>query len=103
MKIASSTTKNFRKRNDGVAAIIMLTLLALILAFIFANLSALSDLRGELKVIEQKQIRRLNHPAANPPRESTAIPPTASPAHRTWVCSRLKPRQSPDQIAKFSF
>ena len=83
MKITSSTTKNRGKRKDGVAAIIMLALLALILTFIFANLRALSDLRGELKIIEQKQIRRLNHPATNAPPDSAAVPATGSPAGAT--------------------
>lgn len=77
MKITISTTTNRRKRKDGVAAIIMLALLALILAFIFANLRALSDVRSELKIIEQKQIRRLNHPETNAPPRSAAIPATA--------------------------
>jgi len=80
MKISSSTTANRRKRNDGVAAIIMLALLALILAFIFANLRALSDLHGELKVIEQKQIHR--HPATNAPPGSAAIPATVQPGRQ---------------------
>ena len=48
-----------------MATIMMLALLGLVLAFIFANTRALSDVRGELKVIEQKQIRRLSQPATN--------------------------------------
>jgi hypothetical protein len=76
MKITLLTTTNRRKRKDGVAAIIMLALLALVLTFIFANLRALSDLRGELKIIEQKQIRRLNHSMTNTP---PGLPTTNSP------------------------
>jgi hypothetical protein len=80
MRITNSTTTNRRKRKAGVAAIVMLALLALVLAFIFANLRTLSDLRGELKIIEQKQIHRLNHPATNAPAGSATVPATSSPA-----------------------
>lgn len=79
MKITNLPTINRRKRESGVATIVMLALLALVLAFIFANLRALSDVRGELKVIEQKQIHRLNHPATNSTPESPALPATGSP------------------------
>lgn len=78
MKITNPTGINHGRRNDGMAVIVMLALLTLVLAFIFANLRALSDLHGELKMIEQKQIHRLNHPATNTTPESAAMPATGS-------------------------
>jgi hypothetical protein len=80
MKIMLLPTINRRKRKDGVAAIVMLALLALVLTFIFANLRALSDLRGELKIIEQKQIRRLNHSMTAPSGAITTNSPMADAA-----------------------
>jgi hypothetical protein len=80
MKITLLPTTNRRKRKDGVAAIVMLALLALVLTFIFANLRALSDLRGELKIIEQKQIRRLNHSMTTPSGATTTNSPIADAA-----------------------
>lgn len=72
MNIRSPSRSN-RRNNQGVAVIVMLALLGLILAFIFANLRTLSDLRGELKVVERKQIRRLNQSITNTPPASPSI------------------------------
>jgi len=58
MKIVP-TTKN-HKRQDGLAAIIMLLLLALVFGFIIANMNTLSGLHNDVKRIEQRQIRRIN-------------------------------------------
>lgn len=56
-----------------MAVIVVLALLALILAFIAANTHAIFGLGDELKVIENKQIRRLNHSTTNntPPSVAT--------------------------------
>jgi len=55
-----------------VAVIVMLILLGLILAFVVANFNTLSDLHGELKRIEQRQIRRINNAGTNAVPQSTA-------------------------------
>jgi hypothetical protein len=70
MKISSHPVS---KRENGSAVIVMLALLAFILAFIIANVHVLSDLHGELKIIEQKQVRRLNHSATNAPPKSAGM------------------------------
>jgi hypothetical protein len=66
MKIPNLSASARRKREDGVVAVIvMLALLALVLAFIIANLNTLSELRGELKKVEKRQIRRLGYAGTN--------------------------------------
>ena len=69
MKIVP-TTKS-RKRQDGLAAIIMLLLLALVFSFVIANMNTLSTLHNDVKRIEQRQIRRIN--------SVTPLPSTNSP------------------------
>lgn len=78
MNIPNPSRAN-RRNNEGIAVIVMLALLGLILGFIFANLSALSDLHGELQVIERKQIRRLDQSITNAPPASPAATATNSP------------------------
>lgn len=77
MKIINPSRAN-RRNQEGIAVIVMLALLGLILAIIFANLGALRELHGDLKTIEQKQIRRLNHSTTNAP-ESPPAATTNSP------------------------
>jgi hypothetical protein len=89
MKIPHLPAAARRQREDGVVAVIvMLMLLALVLGFICANLHALSDLRGELKRVEQKQIRRLGYAATN------SAPP--SPA-ATNLSARVQPAPASPQ------
>jgi len=72
MKIPDPATVTARKREDGVAVIVMLILLGLVLFFVVANFHTLSDLHGELKRIEQRQIRRINNAGTNAVSQSTA-------------------------------
>jgi hypothetical protein len=67
MKILTPSNSRLRQRQSGMAVIVILALLALVLGFIAVNFQALSSLHGELKLIEQRQIRRLNHSATNAP------------------------------------
>ncbi len=83
MKLTNVSATRRRNRQTGMAAIMMLALLGLVLAFVFANMRALSDLRGELKVIEQKQIRRLNQPTTNAALPTPAMLSSNSPAAQT--------------------
>ena len=62
-----------RKRQDGIASVIMLILVALVLSFIIANIATLSALHNDVKRIEQRQIRRIN-PVTAP---ATTNAPTA--------------------------
>jgi hypothetical protein len=66
MKILTSSTTG-RKRQDGLAVVIMLILIVMVLGFILANTSVLTALHNDVKRIEQRQIRRINslHPPAS--------------------------------------
>ena len=72
MKIPDPATVTPRKREDGMAVIVMLILLGLVLAFVVANFHTLSDLHGELKRVEQRQIRRINNAGTNAVPQSNA-------------------------------
>lgn len=80
MKIQIQSRANRRNEEGIVAVIVMIALLGLVLAFIIANLHTLSDLHRELKLIEQKQTRRLNEFTTNAAPESPATAPANSPA-----------------------
>lgn len=70
-----------RTRNDGfVAVIVMLILLGLVLTFITANLLALTTLRGDMKVVERKQLERLAHISTNATPVSLNVSGINSPA-----------------------
>jgi hypothetical protein len=61
-----------------MATVVVLILLAMVLGFVCANLAALAHLHGELKVIERKQLRRLNHSAIASASASTGLTSTNS-------------------------
>jgi hypothetical protein len=78
MKIPDLSRAAKRNSRDGMAVIVVLILLGLILAFICANMHTLSELRGEMKLIEQKQLRRLGYNATNAVPQSTVATTTNS-------------------------
>jgi hypothetical protein len=49
-----------RRREQGVAVIVVLALLAIMLLYAGANTRSLRDLGRELKLLERQQIKRLN-------------------------------------------
>ena len=55
MKISISPQSN----RSGLATIIVLAVIAIMLVYITANVRALNTLDKELKLVEQKQIKRL--------------------------------------------
>ncbi len=59
--------RNLHRRHgrDGVAVVVVLALLALIFVFVAANLRALHNLKRDLTIVEQQQIKRLNVRAAS--------------------------------------
>jgi len=65
MKLLNTSRLDPAKRRQGMATVVVLVLLGLVLAFIFANLSALAHLHGELKLIEKKQIHHLGQSATS--------------------------------------
>ena len=62
-----------RHRQSGSAVVIFITLLAIMLMLITANSSALLHLHRELKLLDQRQVERLNASQTNA--TTTAISP----------------------------
>ena len=52
--------KSFPRRENGMATVIFIALLAIMLILVTAESSALFRLHREVKLIEQQQIKRLN-------------------------------------------
>ena len=91
MKLAAPTSKSRRIRSrgrEGLAVILMLTLLAILLIYVAGNVRALYNLERELKFTERRQTRRLESASlTNTPAISGAVTnaapaaePTAPPA-----------------------
>lgn len=76
-----------RPRQGGMAVIVMLAFLTLLLIYIGANMHSLYRLDRELKLTEQRQIRRLNalsaQNAAMNTAETNAPPAIATPTEKT--------------------
>lgn len=72
-----------RQGQEGMAVIVVLSLLVLILVFVGANLRALDLLGRELRQIERAQVRRLHSSAAalaaQPPEAPRATAPLPGP------------------------
>lgn len=65
---------------SGLATIIVMTVLAIMLVYIMANVRALNTLDKELKLVEQKQLNRLATHNATAIATNTPVAPT-QPAH----------------------
>jgi hypothetical protein len=52
------------RRENGMATILFIALLAIMMILVTAEARALIHLRREVKFLEQQQIKRLNHPPA---------------------------------------
>lgn len=57
--------KDFRRREDGMATMMFITLLTIMTLLAIANGMALIHLHREVKWVEQQQIKRLNGPPTN--------------------------------------
>jgi hypothetical protein len=67
-------TEHF-KREEGMATVIFIALLAIMMILITAESRALLQLRREVRFIERQQLQRLNAPATNQVSHATvAIP-----------------------------
>ena len=65
--------KNSACRENGMATIIFIALLAIMMILVTVNLSALTRLHREEKLLEQKQIQRLDSSQTN----SVAVNPNS--------------------------
>ena len=54
-----------RRSESGMATVIFIALLAIMMILVMAESRALFHLRQEVKLLEQKQIKRLNSPPTN--------------------------------------
>lgn len=57
MKIRAPSSQ---RRQSGVAIVVILAMLSIMLVYVTANLRSLHHLGRELKLLEQRQIQRLN-------------------------------------------
>lgn len=78
MKIA------YTHRHSGSAMIVVITLLAIVLIYIGGNLRALEDLRREIKLVERRQLHRVQSATVNtntnpiPAQQWIASPPSTN-------------------------
>jgi hypothetical protein len=64
----------FARRENGMATIFFIALLAIMIMLVAANLRALAHLHREVKLLEQQQVQRLNS-AENNSVSVTVVPP----------------------------
>jgi hypothetical protein len=76
MKIKLPISSSRRER--GMAVIVVITLLSIVLIYIAGNLRALNNLGRDLKLVEQRQSRRLQ--AASARIGTNSISPLETPA-----------------------
>ena len=83
MKLPSFETSRRRPRRAGSAVIVLLALLAIILIYVAANLRTLYSLSTELRLLERRQVQRLQVSTQSTNAASAARPAasnTSSPA-----------------------
>lgn len=56
-----------RRRERGVAVIVVLALLAILMLYVTANVRSLRIMSQEIKLVEQRQLRHWNATAITPP------------------------------------
>ncbi len=87
-RIASCVSPS-RRRQQGTAMIVVLALLAIILIYVADNLQTLHHLGRELKLLEQRQIRRLQAApeTTNSPPQISDVGFRTSDSHLSWTAS----------------
>jgi len=68
-----------RARQDGSVVFVFISLLAIMLVFVTVNQSVLIRMRQETKLLERRQIERLNASQTN---AVTAVAPPANPERK---------------------
>jgi len=79
MKIRTSSPT---RRQDGVAIVVILAMLVIMLLYVAANVRALDYLGRELKLLEQRQVQRLNSSTAPTNSVSGTNAPASQPPSR---------------------
>jgi len=62
------------RSRDGSTVVVVMALIALLLIYSMANLRVLDHLRGELKLLETRQVDRLENAATNAPSQLQHLP-----------------------------
>lgn len=89
MKLNCGHTRFLRRNEEGSAVIVVIVLLAIMMIYIGANLKTLHFLRTELKLIETRQVVRVQGPA-------TGSGPT-TPAITNSASEMLEPELKPEE------
>lgn len=61
-----AAARPYRRRERGSATILVLALVAIMMVFLTANQLVLHNLKRELRLVEQKQLKKFQPPAAKP-------------------------------------
>jgi len=73
-----------RAEEHGMAVVVMLILMAILMLFVASNVRTLVQLKQEIRLVERKQIRRLEADARTHPNTNTqttiAVPPETANA-----------------------
>jgi hypothetical protein len=64
MKLNSINTASSQRPRSGLAVIVVMGIIAIIMIFVAGNLKSLARLGQELKLLERRQVRRLQTSAA---------------------------------------
>lgn len=75
-------TSSPTRRQDGVAIVVILAMLVIMLLYVAANVRALDYLGRELKLLEQRQVQRLNSSTAPTNSVSGTNAPASQPPSR---------------------
>ena len=67
----------FRRNEQGMAVVIVMTILAILLIFVAGNIRTLHNLNRELKLLEKQQIKRLQAVSRQPSGLSNTNQPPA--------------------------
>jgi hypothetical protein len=89
MKLNCGHTRFLRRNEEGSAVIVVIVLLAIMMIYIGANLKTLHFLRTELKLIETRQVVRVQGPGAG----SSSTRPTLTNSVPETVAPELKPEE----------
>lgn len=76
----NTKTENHRAGERGFyLVVVLLAMAAIMLIYLAVNISRLGSLKKELRLVEQKQIERLNHSVARTTNATPLITPVTAP------------------------
>jgi hypothetical protein len=75
--------RSLQRSRRGYATVVVLALLGLLLVLVASGTRALNQLKREMRLIEQRQVQRVN--AAFNPVVSESTPSTLSPSNQTTL------------------